>query len=830
MNRQIQTVMPTEGYNGRGRKLITLFKFLPTLCMVLAVSSTSVGQDIVIADFDSATYGAWTTTGTAFGSGPVAGTLPGQNTVTGFEGNRLVNSFHGGDASTGTLTSPFFAIQRKYIKFLIGGGNWREQTCINLLINGRVVRSAVGVGDREHLGWLQWDVSAFTNQTAQLQIVDSATGSWGHINVDQILETDSSLPGIIVAKKKYLNIPVQTGATTHLVELLKNGLVVREMNVELADTATDFWTFMDLPPLHDSELIVRIDSQLATSNQLTSYLVQSNSIIADPPIYQESLRPIYHYTARRGWLNDPNGLVYYNGEYHLCYQHNPYGWHWDNMHWGHAVSPDLVHWTELPEVIYPTYLGAAWSGSSVVDCNNSAGFGSNAIVSLYTTAAGHGNNPRMAAPYQFTQSLAYSTNFDRTLIEYTNNPVIPNLGGDNRDPKVFWYAPGNKWVMVLWLNNNDYGIFNSTDLKHWTQTSTFTFPNVIEVPELFPLPLDGNTNNMKWVFYGGAGSYFIGTFDGDTFSAQHGPFSIRGGNSFAATQTFNDIPASDGRRILIVHGTAQYPGMPFNNEINIPVVLTLVSSNGTPKMLVNPVAEIALLRTSTNIWPAQALVSGVNAMPGSQGEACELDAQFQPGNASQITFNLRGNPVVYDNTTHQIACAGQTQNLYPINGIVHLRMFCDHGIVEIFGNAGQLYMPVKLTPTAGNRPVSLVASGSGAQLLSLAMYNLGSAYGYSNPPSPPVIFSQPGPPATVNLGGPATFTVTASSSTPPLSYQWRLNGQPITGQTNRTISIFPVPTTNAGYDVVKEQFLNAVWVCTPGSRPQRNCSRGTRHV
>ena len=774
--------------------------------LLVTVASTSA-QDILLSDFEEPTYawlpgGTWTVTGNCFGSGPAQGTLSGQQTVNGYEGNGLVNTFLNGDGSTGTLTSPPFTIQRKYIKFLIGGGNWRNQTCMNLLVGGKIVRSAVGMGDREHLDWLEWNVSAFTNQTAQLQIVDSATGGWGHINVDQITESDSSLSSVMVATSHYLNIPIQTGATKHLVELLQDGLVVREMNVELADTTTNFWAFMDLTPLQGSELIVRVDSLLATPGQLATYFVQTNGIIADTPIYQETLRPIYHYTARRGWLNDPNGLDYYNGEYHLCYQHNPYGYYWDNMHWGNAVSTDLVHWTELPEAIYPIYLGAAWSGSSVVDWNNSAGLGTQAIVSLYTTAAGYGNNPRMSAPYHFTQSLAYSTDQDRTFIEYTNNPVIPNLGGDNRDPKVFWYAPSNKWVMVLWLNNNDYGIFNSTDLKHWTQTSTFTFPNVIEVPELFALPLDGNTNSLKWIFYGGAGSYYVGTFDGSVFTAQYGPFSIRGGNSFAATQTFNDIPASDGRRILIVHGTAQYPGMPFNNEINIPVVLTLVSSNSTPVMYVNPVSEIALLRTSTNTWPAQALSSGVNVMSGAEGEAFELDAQFQPGSASQITFSLRGTPVVYDNTTHRISCAGVTKGLMPVSGTVHLRLFSDRGIIEIFGNDGQLYMPVVVTPVAGNLPVSLTASGSGAQLLSLKMYNLGSAFGYSNPPAPPVITSQPGPSATVNLGGPANFTVTASSSTLPLSYQWRLNGQPIPGQTNSTISIFPVPATNAAYDVV----------------------------
>ena len=143
-------------------------------------------------------------------------------------------------------------------------------------------------------------------------------------------------------------------------------------------------------------------------------------------------------------------------------------------------------------------------------------------------------------------------------------------GNDNRDPKVFWYAPGNNWVMLLWIDGNEYRFFTSTNLKSWTQTSSFTFPDVIEVPDIFELPLDGNAGNKKWIFWGGAGNYYIGTFDGSAFTAQSGPFSIRGGNCFAATQTFNDIPG-DARRILIVHGTAQYPGMPFNNQMNFPV-------------------------------------------------------------------------------------------------------------------------------------------------------------------------------------------------------------------------------------------------------------------
>lgn len=766
----------------------------------LALAVSLRAQDRLINDFEATNYGAWTTTGTAFGSGPAAGTLPGQNPVTGYQGSRLVNTFLGGDASTGTLTSPAITIQRNYIQFLTGAGNQRGKTCMNLLVNGQAVRSAVGMGDREALSALQWNVSNLIGSNAVLQIVDTATNGWGHINVDQIVQTDTSLGSVVTITNRYLNLPVKTGATPHLFELVVNGLVTHEFFIELADTVTpDFYAFLDLTNFQGQQALVRVDSAPATTTNLNA-LIWSNGVVGADTFYQEPDRPIYHVTAQRGWLNDPNGLVYFNGEYHLGFQHNPYGWSWANMHWAHAVSTDLVHWTQLPEWLYPDPLGAEWSGSAVADFNNSAGFGTNALVAFYTGAAkgSDPNLPRMANAGQFTQCMAYSVDSGRTWTKYAGNPVVPNLvGGDNRDPKVFWYAPRNKWVMALWLNNNDYGIFSSTDLKAWTQTSTFTFPGVMEVPDMFQLPLDGDPNNAEWIFWGGAGNYYLGAFDGNTFTPQTGPFTLRGGDCFAATQTYNNIPG-DARRILIVHGTIQFPGMPFNNDINFPMDLTLRTSPAGARLYANPVPELALLRYSTNTWPAQPLAPGVNVMPGVVGEAFDLDATFQPGVATNVTFNVRGTAVVYDGVAQTITCNEITQPLAPSNGVVRLQLLVDRGIIEIFGNDGLLYMPMRVSPVPGRLAVSLAATGSGATLNSLAMHELGSAWS-SLAAAPPMIVTPPAP-ATVNVGGPASFSVTAGG-VGPLSYQWRSNGGWVPGATNSTLVLFPA-VANANYDVV----------------------------
>jgi len=759
------------------------------------------GQDILLSDFEELGYvwlpgGNWTATGNCFGSGPVQGTLPNQQTVTGYLGNWLVNTYLGGDGNTGTLVSPSFAINRKYIKFLIGGGNQRGQTCINLLVGGQVVRSAVGMGDRENLDWLQWNVSAYTNQTAQLQIVDNYTGAWGHINVDQIVATDTPIPGMIVANQHYLNLPVSFNGAGHLVEILQEGLVVQEFNINLVTNGTpDFYDFLDLSQYHGKELVVRIDSQLANASQLAS-LIQDQDIKTTVPIYQEPNRPIYHISAKRGYINDPNGMVYYNGVYHVCYQHNPYQLQNGNHCWGHVASTDLVHWTELPEELYSDPLGTCISGGATVDWNNSAGFGTNAIIAMYTSA---GSLTRMSAGRPFTQSIAYSldgTNFTK----YAGNPVMgPQRTTTDHDPSPLWYAPGNKWIMVLYYNDgtHTYGFFSSPDLKNWTLESDFTLPNQGEVPEFFQLPLDGNTNNMKWIFYGGAGGYEVGTFDGHTFTSQTGYLDIRGGNNFAAAQTFYNMPASDGRRILIANMPNEYPGMPFDCALTFPVELTLQTTGSTPLIYANPVNEIVNLRTSTNNWPAQALANGVNVMSGAMGEAYELDAQFQPGSASSVTFTLGGTPVTYNCVNQQISCDGITNPLSPVNGVIILQILVDRGTLEIYANNGLVYMPISTTPTFGTQPISLVASGSGAQLLSLNLYNLGSAW----PAAPPYIASQPGPATTVN-GGFDSFSVTATGTTVPFSYQWFNNEQPIAGATNSTLSVFAVPSTNVNYYVM----------------------------
>jgi fructan beta-fructosidase len=709
----------------------TTFSGLAVIGLGVCIAQAQA-PDLVVADFEAASYGDWRVAGTAFGTRPAHGTLSNQMTVDGFRGNGLANSYHEGDDSTGTLSSPPFKIERNFLQFLIGGGGWEGKTCINLLLDGKVVRTATGPntqpGGSEHLVTQQWDVSEFLNTTVELQIVDQAYGTWGHINVDHIIQTDRKLAGLtigrdatrsITARQRYLNLPVKSGAPKRRMSVLVEGRVEREFDIELADGEPDWWAFMDFAPFKGRQVMIKVD-QLPEGSAGLNAIDQSNEIKGHENLYRESLRPQFHFTSRRGWLNDPNGLVFYKGEYHLFYQHNPYGWNWGNMHWGHAVSPDLVHWRELPNALYPDDHGTMYSGSAVVDWNNTAGFQTGAeqtMVAIFTAAG----NP-------FTQGLAFSNDRGRTWTKYQNNPVLAHIRGENRDPKVIWYAPEKKWIMALYLDRNDYALFSSPDLKQWERMSDVIIPGDGECPEFFEMAVNGNRQNTRWICYGGKGRYLIGTFDGRTFTPESGPHALQNGNAWYASQTYTDIPAEDGRRILIPWGRMSMPGMPFNQMMGIPVELTLRTTDAGLRLCANPVRELASLRGKAHRIKPRALHPGENPLAEVKGEQFEVTAELALADAVEIGFNLRGVAVKYDVVKQELSCENEKASLVPEHGKIRLRLLVDRTSVDIFGSDGRLYMPMGVISPANKTSLEVYTKGGSAQLISLEVFELRSAW------------------------------------------------------------------------------------------------------
>ncbi len=688
--------------------------------------------DLRIANFEGPNYGLWTATGEAFGTGPAQGTLPNQMQVSGYLGERLVNSFLGGDGTTGTLTSPTILLDRKFLHFLVGGGNHPDETCVNLLVDGKRVRTACSSasGGSEHLEETAWDVSEFAGKEAVIEIVDRHTGGWGHVNADHFVLSDKPLAGwqlnpqrALVVSQRYLHLPIENGATQRKMTVSVAGVPQRTFDIELADERPDWWAFLDLDEWQGRNLTIAVD-KLREGSQALAAITQSDELPGAGELYREALRPQFHFSARRGWLNDPNGLVNHNGVYHLFFQHNPYGWNWGNMHWGHATSPDLVHWTEHPIAIYPDELGTAFSGSAVVDEGNTSGLQTGAkppLVCIYT-----------AAGKEFTQCLSYSNDAGQTWTKFAGNPVLKQLAPGNRDPKVFWHEPTSRWIMALYLEKNDFAIFASPDLKKWEKLSDLRIPGTIECPELFELPAgkagQGKADSSRWIFYGANGGYLVGQFDGTSFTTESGPHALHHGNCFYASQTYTNIPAKDGRRILIPWGQVALPGMPFNQMMGLPVVLTLHETAAGPRMFVEPVKELESLRTKTHDLPAGTLSPGDNPLADVSCELAEIVVDFEPGAASEVVLNLRGLEIFYDAKAGVVRCLDKQAPLASVDGKLSLRMFVDRASVDIFGGAGALYMPMGHNLVANNRSFSMTTRGGAAQVRSLVVHELQSAW------------------------------------------------------------------------------------------------------
>jgi len=451
--------------------------------------------------------------------------------------------------------------------------------------------------------------------------------------------------------------------------------------------------------------------------------------MSEHEVYREPYRPQFHFTARKNWHNDPNGLVFHKGEYHLFFQHNPTGIDWGNMTWGHAVSPDMVHWTQLEHAIHPDELGTIYSGSAVVDWRDTAGFRTgdeDVIVCIYTSAGGRSEESK---DKPCTQSIAFSNDRGRTLVKYEGNPVLGHLRGNNRDPKVVWHEPTGKWVMALYLDENDYALFGSPDLKEWTRLCDVLLPGATECPDFFELPVDGAPDNTKWVFWGANGLYCLGAFDGAAYTPETGPLQSNWGGNWYAAQTWSDVPEADGRRLQIAWmAGAKYPGMPFNQQMSFPVEMTLRTTPDGVRVHRRPVKEIECLRKATHSWGDRALQPGENLLDGVPGELLDIRIEFDPGAAEEVGFVLRGEKVRYSVADREVSCLGKTAPLAPVDGAVRLRVLLDRTSIEVFGGDGLISMPTCFLPDLANTEASIYATGGEARIASLEVHELRSAW------------------------------------------------------------------------------------------------------
>jgi fructan beta-fructosidase len=387
------------------------------------------------------------------------------------------------------------------------------------------------------------------------------------------------------------------------------------------------------------------------------------------------------------------------------------------MHWGHAVSPDLVHWKELPDALYPRQFGDwCFSGSGVVDTENTGGFqrGADPPMIVAFTSTGRG------------ECIAYSNDRGKSWQEYEGNPVVKHAG---RDPKLIWYAPAGHWVMAVYdEKEGPQGIafHSSSDLKHWTFQSKIE--GFFECPDLFELPLDGPSGTKHWVLHAADGKYVLGNFDGRVFQVTSGKDKrqLWYGNFYAA-QSFSNIP--DHRRIQIgwANGVT-FPGSPFNQQMTLPVHLTLRSTEDGPRVFAEPVAELAALRGRKHEWSQLTLAPGANPLGELNGDLFEIALDVSPGNAERVGMDLLGMSLIYDMLKQELVCKEVKAPLKPENGHVRLHVFLDRGSVEVFGNGGRVAMSIASIPADANRSIGVFSRGANAEVRSLVVYELKSAW------------------------------------------------------------------------------------------------------
>ena len=562
----------------------------------------------------------------------------------------------------------------------------------------------------------------------------------------------------LAATHRYLHVPVRYDVRAGLMRVQAGGTQVLKFAAKLSAAQPDYVTFADLAPFRGRTLELTYDSGAEPGVPLDA-LTLADTLPDAEGIYRERYRPQFHFSSRRGFINDPNGLVYFAGEYHLFYQHHPFGTDigHDLKFWGHAVSRDLVHWQELPPALAPDEHGAMYSGSAVVDWHNTSSLQSGddpPLVALYTADGRSADEER-----PFTQCLAYSNDRGRTWNKHPDNPVLPHIAGLNRDPRVFWHQPLGCWLMVLYLDDDRFALLTSPNLRDWTRRHEVRLPTH-SCPDLFQLAVDGYPDDRRWVLWAADTRYLLGSFDGARFVADA---AHRGGGEFRqqplgsayAAQTWSDVPQDDGRVLQIAWLRTTPPGMPFTHCMTAPYELTLRRTSGGIRLCSAPARELRVLRRDHSRWrglvldpdlvpPPAPPFFGVPARYGDWGivplahcpDSAEALVEIVPGGAGQVAVVLRGIWIVYDANTNQLSCSlGRRGSadasgvaVEPECGVLRLHLLLDRASIEVFGAGGAVVIPLGVVPADDARELAVAARGGTARLQSLDLWRLASIW------------------------------------------------------------------------------------------------------
>jgi fructan beta-fructosidase len=497
---------------------------------------------------------------------------------------------------------------------------------------------------------------------------------------------------------------------------------------------------------------------------LLLFVLACQVILAQNNLYQERYRPRFHFSPAKNWTNDPNGLVYFDGEYHLFYQYNPYGNRWGHMSWAHSVSSDLVHWKRLPLAIPEKDSIMIFSGSAVVDKNNTTGFARKAdqtlMIAIYTAHIIPDSSDK--ENYRQEQHIAYSLNKGRTWTKYADNPVLDIHKKDFRDPKVFWYNKDKKWIMVVVLPHEHIAQFySSKNLKQWEHLSDFgpagDYTNIWECPDLLQVPIENEPGKKKWVLINSQQTtmqYFVGEFDGTKFINENPRDKIYRpdyGPDYYAAVTYN-LPVNQQPVLLGWANNWSYandiPTFPWKSAMALPRNLSLKKLNNEWILFQRPVDALKKLRTDP-VELKSISVSGKKEL-SIKSQQLEMEISFQPTANSTAGVHLAvGNQNVfvigYEAASQKLfidrsGCTNNSFNkefatlsryetsLIPVNGKIKLHIFFDNSIIEVFANDGKTVMTTQIFPGENDNGVELFSEGGATKFVSVRLWKMRSAW------------------------------------------------------------------------------------------------------
>ncbi len=473
----------------------------------------------------------------------------------------------------------------------------------------------------------------------------------------------------MVIEKRFLVFPVSRNGEEQLVSFFVNQQLVYDLNIRLANGEPDFHAFVDMSRFKGQDVTAQ------TANGVLLPLEQVEAYDHRAP-FDPADRSLLHFTPRSGWNNDPNGLVYANGTYHMFFQHNPCDVVWGNMHWGHATSPDLVHWQEQPTALFPDELGVMFSGSAIVDERNLLGLkqGDTDVILLYYTAE---PISRLSEGRQTTQCLAYSTDNGKTFIKHPGNPVVPTIVNGNRDPKVVWDEEIQRYVMALYLDSDRYAFLHSTNLLNWEKVQELHIEGDNECPDLLLMTADDGSR--KAVIGGAHGCYQVGDLKEGLFVPTQPVRRLYLNEYCYAHQTYSGTP---GRTVQTTWHRANVEGKPFSQELSFPCDMTLHRCGEEYRLRLLPARELEQLAQQ----------------PAPTEPSLPLAAALTlPQTDAPITFTLGGQTITLDAGANTISAGGERWHTESPLGGSRLILLADRYTLKLHlcGGEALLALPVR---------------------------------------------------------------------------------------------------------------------------------------